>query len=218
MPEFEFEVGHDREDVGVAGALAVAVRGALHMCRARLDCGDRVGHSAAGVVLAVDADTDTAALPDVIDHAHDAAGQHAAVGVAQHPDAAPRPQRRPPAGAPRSRGRGRSRRRSARSPRTPAGPQPTRNATVSDTMARFSSLRGAQGLVDVADVGLGHQGDRPAPRTPAAPAPACPRGRPPPHAGSRRRRPVGRCAASGPSEPERRTRCPWASLRASHPR
>ena len=50
------QVADQREGVGVAGALAVAVRGALHVGDAGLDGGQGVGDRAAGVVLAVDAE------------------------------------------------------------------------------------------------------------------------------------------------------------------
>jgi hypothetical protein len=52
----ELEVGNDRHQVGVARALAVAVDGALHVRGAGDDGDDRVGRSAARVVLGVDAD------------------------------------------------------------------------------------------------------------------------------------------------------------------
>ena len=62
MSELGHEVPDDGEQVGVAGPLAVAVGGALHVRRARLDGGDRVGHRAAGVVLAVDAEPEAGAV------------------------------------------------------------------------------------------------------------------------------------------------------------
>ena len=61
--ELELEVGDDRDQVGVAGALAVPVDRALHVRRAGVDRGQRVGDRAAGVVVAVDAD----AARDVVD-------------------------------------------------------------------------------------------------------------------------------------------------------
>ena len=52
----EGEVGDHAGQVAVAGALAVTVDGALHMRRARLDRGQRVGHPQPDVVMRVDAE------------------------------------------------------------------------------------------------------------------------------------------------------------------
>ena len=86
MPELELQVGHDRDQVGVAAALAVAVDRPLHVGGARGHAGQRVGHAAAGVVVAVDAHAHL-----VADRGHDrvhrrpeAVGQRSAVGVAGH--------------------------------------------------------------------------------------------------------------------------------------
>nr|BFE82996.1 hypothetical protein GCM10020093_055970 [Planobispora longispora] len=78
----ELEVGHDREQVRVAGALAVAVGAALHVGGARLDRGQGVGHRAAGVVVAVDADAGPGA-DRLVDDVGQLVGEHPAVGVAQ---------------------------------------------------------------------------------------------------------------------------------------
>ena len=59
--QLELEVRDDREEVGVARALAVSVGRALHVRRAGLDRREGVGDRAAGVVLAVDADPYAAA-------------------------------------------------------------------------------------------------------------------------------------------------------------
>ena len=81
--ELELEVGHDADEVGVAGALAVPVERALHVRGARVDGGQGVRDRAAGVVVAVDADAHAGRLDHVVDHVGDPAGQHPAVGVAQ---------------------------------------------------------------------------------------------------------------------------------------
>ena len=56
--QLELEVGDHRDQVGVAGALAVAVDAALHVRRAGVDRGQRVRDRAAAVVVGVDADPD----------------------------------------------------------------------------------------------------------------------------------------------------------------
>ena len=92
--QLELEVGDDRDQVGVAGALAVAVDGALHVAGAGVDRGQGVGDRAAGVVVAVDADPDPGRLDDVVDDVGDPAGQHPAVGVAERDDRGARVVRR----------------------------------------------------------------------------------------------------------------------------
>ena len=54
----QLQVGDDRDQVGVAGALADAVDRALHLRGAGFDGGQRVGDRAAGVVVGVDAQRD----------------------------------------------------------------------------------------------------------------------------------------------------------------
>ena len=84
--QLELEVGDDGDEVGVAGALAVAVDAALHVARPGGDGGQRVGHGAAAVVVGVDADAGAGGLDDVEHDVGDPVGQHAAVGVAQGDD------------------------------------------------------------------------------------------------------------------------------------
>ncbi len=85
VAELELERGQDRDQVGVAAALAVAVHRALHHARALLDRDQRVGHAAAGVVVGVDADLH--AIAQLGDHARGGLGdlrrQRRAVGVAE---------------------------------------------------------------------------------------------------------------------------------------
>ena len=89
------QVGDQREGVGVAGALAVAVRRPLDVGDAGLDGGQGVGDGAAGVVLAVDAQPALDPRADVGDDPAHAHRQHAAVGVAQDADLGPGRERRP---------------------------------------------------------------------------------------------------------------------------
>ena len=84
--QLELEVGDDGDEVGVAGALAVAVDAALHVARAGGDRGQRVGDGAAGVVVGVDADPGAGRLDHVEHDVGDPVGQHAAVGVAERDD------------------------------------------------------------------------------------------------------------------------------------
>ena len=58
VAQLELERRQDRDQVGVAAALAVAVHRALHEPRARLHRHERVRHAAAGVVVRVDAHLD----------------------------------------------------------------------------------------------------------------------------------------------------------------
>jgi hypothetical protein len=77
------QVADQGDQIGVAGAFPVAVDGALDLDRPGLHRGQRVGHRAAGVVVAVDTQRDAdpgGGADDLGDHR----GQHPAVGVAQH--------------------------------------------------------------------------------------------------------------------------------------
>ena len=85
-PLLELEPRDDAEQVGVAGPLAVAVRGALHVGRARVHGDQRVGHGAGGVVVAVDAEPRPGRRGDRCDHVAELARHHAAVGVAERDD------------------------------------------------------------------------------------------------------------------------------------
>ena len=79
----ELEAGHHAEQVRVARALAVPVRGALHVADPGLDGDQRVGDAAAGVVVAVDAEPRLGGERHLPHDVAELARQHAAVGVAQ---------------------------------------------------------------------------------------------------------------------------------------
>ena len=80
----QLQVGDDREQVGVAHALADAVHGTLHLRGAGAHGRERVGHRATGVVVAVDAEglarEGSAGGRDDLLHFE---GQRAAVGLAK---------------------------------------------------------------------------------------------------------------------------------------
>ena len=82
--EFEGQVGDRRGQVGVARPLAVAVDAPLHLGGPGAHRGERVRHRHAGVVVAVDAERDVAALADPAHDLLHAVGQRAAVRVAEH--------------------------------------------------------------------------------------------------------------------------------------
>ena len=138
----------------------------------------------------------------------DAAGQHAAVGVAHDADWL-LPRRRPPAAGRRSPGCGRSRRRSARSPRTPGAPRrrgrppcPGPSRCSRPTWCAAPPPRGARRT--------SRPGSR---RAPAKSSSACTCRRPGRRCracGSPRTRPVPRSRSFSSVWARGRTRCPWA--------
>ena len=79
----ELQVGDQRAEVRVAGALAVAVDAALHLDRTGADRGERRRDGAPGVVVTVNAGDAAESRGDVADHDLDAIGKRAAVGVAE---------------------------------------------------------------------------------------------------------------------------------------
>ena len=83
--ELQLEVGDGRDEVGVAGALAVPVDAALQVGGAGQHGRHRVGDRAAGVVVGVDAET-RAGGHHVGDDLADLVRQHAAVRVAEDDD------------------------------------------------------------------------------------------------------------------------------------
>ena len=85
-PLLQLQVGDDAEQVGVAGALAVAVRGALHVGHAGVHGGEGVGHGAGGVVVAVDAEPGVGRRQHLGHDVRELGREHAAVGVAQRDD------------------------------------------------------------------------------------------------------------------------------------
>ena len=80
---FHLQVGDQRAEIGVARALPVSVDAALHLHRAAADRRERVGHRAAGVVVAVDADDTAKPRGDIPHQRFDSVRQRAAVGVAE---------------------------------------------------------------------------------------------------------------------------------------
>ena len=82
-PLLELQPGHHAEQVGVAGPLAVAVRGALDVRGPGRHGRQGVGHRARRVVVAVDAQPRAGSVSDRGHHVTELGGQHAAVGVAQ---------------------------------------------------------------------------------------------------------------------------------------
>ena len=75
----------DRDEIGIAAALADAVERALDLAHAGIDGGQRIGHGLVGVVMGMDAEM---AAGHGFRHGADDlghfAGQRAAIGVAQH--------------------------------------------------------------------------------------------------------------------------------------
>ena len=153
----ELEVGDDGEEVGVAGALAVAVERALHVGGARVDGGQRVGHRAAGVVVAVDAQP-----ADRSPRARRARRRRPRRAATRRwcrtgRRRRRRPRRRRAAPPRRTPGCCGSRRRSARRRGRPAAPRPRRCV---DRVAHHREVlleRRAQSELDVPVVALGHQ-------------------------------------------------------------
>ena len=120
--ELEGQVGDGGREVGVAGPLAVAVDAPLHLGRPGLHRHQRVGHGAAGVVVAVDAELRArcgrARRPPP---GPTSSGSDAAVGVAQHERLGPGLLGGRAGPTARTRGCAGSRRRSARRRGRPAG-------------------------------------------------------------------------------------------------
>ena len=84
--QLELEIGNDRQEIGVAGALAIAVERALHVGGAGVDGGQRVRDRATRVVVTVDAQTGTGGRAYRIDDLGDLVGQPPAVRVAEYGD------------------------------------------------------------------------------------------------------------------------------------
>ena len=117
--EFEFEVGDDAGEVGVAAALAVAVHAALDMGGAGFDGGQGVGDGEIAIVVGVDADDAIETAADFGDDFDEARGDGAAVGIAEAEDIGAGFDGRPPGCGGRNRGWRCSRRRNARRRRPP---------------------------------------------------------------------------------------------------
>ena len=83
VPHLQLEVGDDRDQVGVAAALAVAVGAALDMRESLVDRGQRIGHRQFGIVMRVDPQNAVEVLAHVGADFREPAGEHPAVGIAQ---------------------------------------------------------------------------------------------------------------------------------------
>ena len=83
VAELELQVGDDRNEVRVAASLAKAVDGALHLRRARLHTGQRVGDGDFGVVVAMNSDRAIHRRARRRHRGLDFMRQASAVGVAQ---------------------------------------------------------------------------------------------------------------------------------------
>ena len=83
IAELELKVGNDRDQVGVAAALADSVDRALDLRRAAAHAGDRVGDRDLGVVVRMDSDRASHRLDRGLHTGLDFVRQAAAVGVAE---------------------------------------------------------------------------------------------------------------------------------------
>src|SRR6266851_2784053 len=91
-PHLQHEIGDDRDEVGVAAALAVTVDRPLHVADALTHRGQRGRHRALGIVVHVDAERGLRlhrAL-DLLDDGGDLVRQAPPVGVAEHEAVGPR--------------------------------------------------------------------------------------------------------------------------------
>ena len=85
IAELELEVADQRNQIGIAAALAEAVERALDLARAGAHRGERIRHRLLGVVMGMDAEMVAGhGLDHVADDGLDLMGQRAAIGVAQH--------------------------------------------------------------------------------------------------------------------------------------
>ena len=89
------QVGDDRDQIGVAAALAEAVDRALHLHGARRDRGQRIGHGQFAIVVAMNADRHVQPGSGGAGQVGDLLRHAAAVGVAQDDHARLRRRRRP---------------------------------------------------------------------------------------------------------------------------
>ena len=81
----ELQRRDDRDEVGVATALAEPIERALDLARAGAHRGERIGHRLLGIVMRVDADVTTRDDRDHVgDDLLDLVWQRAAIGVAEH--------------------------------------------------------------------------------------------------------------------------------------
>jgi hypothetical protein len=81
---FEFEIGHDGDQVGIATALANSIDGSLDLDRALPNGRQRVDYRALGVVVGVDSERVRESRFEPVEDALEIPWQGPAVGVAQH--------------------------------------------------------------------------------------------------------------------------------------
>ena len=83
VAQLQLQIGDDGAEIGVAAALAVSVDAALHVRGAGFHGGQRVGHRHVGIVVGVDAQDAVEALAHFGEDLDQAAGERAAVGIAE---------------------------------------------------------------------------------------------------------------------------------------
>ena len=91
VSQLQLEGGDEGGKVGVPAPLPEAQKRPLHLGGARLDRQDGVRLSAAGIIVAVDAEVPLHRRPDRLDGIPDLPGQGPAVGVAEHQTVRPGP-------------------------------------------------------------------------------------------------------------------------------
>ena len=167
-PSLSWRFAHDREQVGVAGPLAVPVGGALEVRHPGLDRGDGVGDRAGGVVLAVDAEPATASSAVTPSRLASRSRTSAITRVTRDGSMPPLVSHRTAASAPACSaaaatsgpyaGSNRYPSKKCSQSRNTRRPSATKNATRVPHHRQVLLPGGPQRPLDVPDVGLGDQG------------------------------------------------------------
>ena len=84
ITHLQFQVGQDGAQVGVAAALAIAVKRSLHLHRAPLHGHEGIGHAHASIVVRVDAKGQRNPLGNLFDDLAHLASQGTAISIAEH--------------------------------------------------------------------------------------------------------------------------------------